>query len=52
MVFVEFLELLLVNAAGKIFVIADGHPTHRAKTVERFVAQQQGRLELFILPPY
>ena len=51
-VFIEFLERLLVNAAGKIFVIADGHPTHRAKRVERFVAQQGGRLELFILPPY
>jgi len=51
-VFVEFLKRLLVNAAGKVFVIADGHPTHRAKTVERFAAEQQGRLALFILPPY
>ena len=50
-VFVEFLKRLLVNAPGKVFVIADGHPTHRAKTVERFVAEQEGRLALFILPP-
>ena len=42
-VFVEFLKRLLVNAAGKIFVIADGHPTHRAKTVERFVAATAGQ---------
>jgi len=51
-VFIEFLKRLMVNAAGVIFVIADGHPTHRAKMVERFVGEQQGRLALFILPPY
>jgi transposase len=51
-VFIDFLKRLLVNATGPIFVIADGHSTHRAKLVERFVAAQQGRLALFILPPY
>ena len=51
-VFIEFLKRLLVNATGPIFVIADGHSTHRAKLVERFVSAQQGRLALFILPPY
>jgi transposase len=51
-VFIDFLKRLLVNAAGPVFVIADGHSTHRAKLVERFVATQQGRLALFILPPY
>ena len=51
-VFIDFLKRLLVNATSPIFVIADGHPTHRAKMVERFVATQQGRLALFILPPY
>ncbi|MGO9743537.1 MAG: transposase [Roseiarcus sp.] len=48
----ELGTLELVNATEKIFVSADGHPNHRAKTVERFVAEQQGRLALFILPPY
>ena len=47
----EFLKRLLVNATGKIYVIADGHSAHRAKTGERFVAEQQGRLALSILPP-
>jgi transposase len=51
-VFIDFLKRLLVNATGPVFVIADGHPTHRAKLVERFVATQRGRLALFILPPY
>jgi len=51
-VFIDFLKRLLVNATDPVFVIADGHPTHRAKLVERFVATQRGRLALFILPPY
>jgi transposase len=51
-VFIEFLKRLLVNAATPIFVVVDGHPTHRAKSVARFVAAQERRLALFFLPPY
>jgi transposase len=51
-VFIEFLKRLLANATAPIFVIVDGHPTHRAKAVTQFVAAQQGRLSLFHLPPY
>jgi transposase len=43
-VFIEFLKRLLVNATTPIFVVVDGHPTHRAKSVARFVAAQEGRL--------
>lgn len=51
-VFVSFLKRLLVKAEGPVFVIADGHPAHRAKLVERFVVEQQGQLALFLLPAY
>jgi len=51
-VFMDFLKRLLVNAATPIFVIVDGHPTHRAKSVARFVVAQGGNLALFYLPPY
>ncbi len=51
-VFIDFLKRLLVNAATPIFMIVDGHPTHRAKSVARFVAAQAGKLALFFLPPY
>ncbi len=45
--------LSAVSARGELrFVIADGHPAHRAKLVERFVAEQQGQLALYLLPPY
>jgi transposase len=36
----------------KIFLIVDGHPTHKAKLVRSFVTQHSDRIELFFLPPY
>ena len=42
-VFTEFLRRLLVNATKLIFLIVDGHPTHRAKSVAKFVAEQAGK---------
>lgn len=51
-VFIEFLKRLLINAPGPIFLIVDGHPTHKAKCVRRFVDAQEGKFELYYLPPY
>jgi transposase len=51
-VFIEFLKRLLINAPAPVFLIVDGHPTHRAKSVVRFVAARPGKLALFFLPPY
>ncbi len=48
-VFIEFLGRLLVNASKPIVLIVDGHPTHRAKSVAKFVAEQAGMIEL-VLP--
>lgn len=51
-VFVEFLRRLLHKAARPIFLIVDGHPAHKAKMVKKFLAQHEGELRLFFLPPY
>jgi len=51
-VFIEFLKRLLVGATGPVFLIVDGHPTHKAKMVKTFVEGTQGKLRLFFLPPY
>lgn len=51
-VFCAFLKRLLVGATRPVFLIVDGHPAHKAKLVQDFVAAQQGRLKLFFLPPY
>jgi transposase len=50
--FIEFLKRLLHNAKRPIFLIVDGHPSHRARKVFEFVRQTKGRLQLFFLPPY
>jgi len=36
----------------KIFLIVDGHPSHKAKLVKQFVEENRKRIELFFLPPY
>ena len=51
-VFVEFLRRLLVGMDKPVFLVVDGHPVHKSKTVREFVEMQNGRLKLFFLPPY
>lgn len=51
-VFIEFLKRLLHNANKPIFLIVDGHPSHKAKKVREFVASVSPQLELYFLPPY
>jgi transposase len=51
-VFITFLKRLIHNAERPIFLIVDGHPSHKAKMVARFVESLNGRLRLFFLPPY
>ena len=50
--FIEFLKRLINGATHPVFLIVDGHPTHRAVKVKKFVASTEGRLRLFFLPPY
>ena len=51
-VFLEFLKRLLTGVERKIFLVVDGHPTHRAKLVRSYVEAHADRIELFFLPPY
>jgi len=51
-VFIQFLKRLLVKADRMIFLIVDGHPTHKAKKVRAFAASESKRLRLYFLPPY
>jgi transposase len=50
--FCIFLRRLLHNAPGPVFLIVDGHPTHRAAAVKQFVQATEGKLRLFTLPAY
>jgi len=35
-----------------VFLVVDGHPSHRAKAVAAYVASCRGDMELRFLPPY
>lgn len=50
--FVEFLKAFRRGGRGKVFLVVDGHPSHRAKVVSAYVTACGGELELHFLPPY
>lgn len=52
--FIEFIKRLLHGTEQMIFLIVDGHPAHKAKSVTRFIETQsiKKRFRLFFLPPY
>ena len=50
--FTEFLKRLVHGVTRPIFLIVDGHPSHRAKMTKRFVESLNGKLRLFFLPGY
>jgi transposase len=50
--FVQFLKDFRRGGRGKVFLVVDGHPSHRAKGVAAYVAACRGELELHFLPPY
>jgi len=52
-VFADFIGRLASDAEGrKVFLIVDGHPSHRSKVVQRKLKALDGLVELFFLPPY
>lgn len=52
-VFADFIDRLAADAGGqKVFLIVDGHPSHRSKVVQRKLKALDGQVELFFLPPY
>lgn len=51
-VFVAFLQRLLKQVDGKIYLIVDGHPVHKSADVKRVAAQHASRLRLIRMPGY
>lgn len=51
-VFIEFLRRLIHNRRKPVFLIVDGHPSHKAAMVGKYVESVADRLSLFFLPPY
>ena len=50
--FVVFLKSFMQCQTGKVFLVVDGHPAHKATLVKNYVQSLKGRLELHFLPPY
>jgi len=50
--FLEFVKRLVHNTDRPVFLIVDGNPFHRAKTVKTFAEAHKDRFRLFHLPPY
>ena len=50
--FVAFLGNFMEGRRGKVFLVVDGHPVHKAKAVKELIQHLEGRLELHFLPPY
>ena len=48
--FIEFCRRLIADTEGPVYLVVDGHPTHRSKPVKAFLASTDGRLRLFVLP--
>ena len=51
-VFLRFLKRLIRQVKGRIFLIVDAHPAHRAAAVKRWMEQHAQKIRLFFLPTY
>jgi transposase len=51
-VFLRFLKRLLRHAKGRIILIVDRHPVHRAAAVKRWLKANADRIRMYFLPGY
>jgi transposase len=49
---IRFLRRLIQDASGKVFLIWDNLPVHRARAVRGWLAERKEQIEVFHLPPY
>ena len=50
--FIDFIKRLIHGTKRRIFLIVDGHPTHKAKKVKTFLETLGGQVSLHLLPGY
>jgi transposase len=49
---IRFLGRLIQDASGKVFLIWDNLPVHRARAVRGWLTERREQIEVFFLPPY
>ena len=50
--FIECLKNFMRYRRQRIFIIMDGHPVHKAKVIKEYIKGFNGKLEMYLLPPY
>lgn len=50
--FLEILGRFMKHRKSPIMLIVDGHPSHKAKSVAKYIQSLRGRLEMHFLPGY
>jgi len=50
--FIECLSAFMKNRKKPVFAIMDGHPVHKSNKVKEYVAGLEGKLSIYLLPPY
>lgn len=50
--FIEFIKRLMLGSKKKIFLIVDGHPSHKANMVAKYLETIKNKFRIFFLPPY
>ena len=48
----RFLDRLMAGQKRRVFLVLDGHPIHKSASLARKITGFDGRLRLFLLPPY
>jgi len=48
----NFLKRLMHNSQEPVFLIWDGHPTHKSRKVRECIESYDGKLEVYFLPSY
>lgn len=51
-VFKIFLQQMIKYSRQKIYFVTDGHPAHKTKVLNEWLAENKDRIEVFFLPPY
>lgn len=51
-VFEAFLKRMIKYSKQKIYFVTDGHPAHKTKKLNEWLAKNKTRIEVFFLPPY
>jgi transposase len=50
--FIEFCKKLLEDVGGKVYLVVDGHSSHKSKKTRKYVESTKGQLKIFLLPAY